>query len=1204
MGIHASQILTNMTTIVGLSGDSYNDSMNLLAASPLSVRYRDGATAKSLVIPDITSIYENPLDEWTSVLGGSTDELLIIGSINEAEYIASCNPNLINRIGTQSFYATAGSIATQYFSTSDTLVLAYAHPNPSKYSNTVVLFSDANTLLAPSYSEHSITTPSSTTETDFYLPREGGGIVAQVTAASTYLDYLICQLGFQESGESYGLDYPWYGDYRMAFPFFGKSGDWRFNLIDTYPDWRTGYYTLRVWTLPKVEYSFTIAENETCEIDLQLSVSNTSQSVGLYVLDPDGNLILDANRFALMRDDFNETSVSVTLSYPRPGNYTAYVTTPELFGANYTLDITKHTVNLELLDTGLCASNGLAIASMYDAGLILSDGDSQISDAIDAIEQIEPEKLIIVDLESHFSPSFISLLNGYVSDINHITDTKALPMLISSLLVDFEAHSSATLYDPVGEYFVAAGLSAASRGGFALPNGYASAQFTTYSQVAEQMAYHADYSVPFLGGYHYYDIWTSSPSLSELHPSYNSMSQISDSFFGWLENITGIDRTETLIIISPYEKLGTTLPPSFDRAVMGKTLVGRYPSKSEFSTYIQIAQSSLRIPLLASKTPDISVLGSHVAYNYETPVPTNDHRDMIFDTSGDFSLVINQTRLTYSQQAGPNATSLLQEGVTFWLLSSHGSTGQQIYTDDGILALMDFDCWRGFETGQSTSSPDDGDGAVNPVDDLESWNISDVVDGADLHGLITYFDTCQLGLSYGPAIMLEAGAESVVACWVDSYIGPSDLVEWNVLNKMAVGLPISNALVSAFSINSHLYSLDMRGVNYYIASSSFHLVSASSNQFVIFGNPTAGLFDCYSFIPPVLKRTIPYTDESLIATAGQNTEISIGIADIFGNPIPSATISYSIKDPSSSIYQTGTVVCDDDFLADIEIVLPESCEIGDYSLYYERPLDNQTYSLTIQVMLPVPIIDNTNGTIGDWVDIELGLLSHTSDSINVSIFEYEILNEDNVSIVVGSSVCNESYIACVHIQMNHSLDIGMYTIKFNVLGSSHIYQTFINLELPIVLFTSFNVVAGDWIFVELGLKSPAGNIIEAASFNYTIYDPTDTIFAEGVAVCNDTYIAGLNVTFSIYADAGDYIVRFSVPDTSHYYETSIHVDSAPPPTSVTTTTATTTTGITSSDPTTTISPHPLIDTGIIPMAIGILTIGFLIGLIMIWRLKR
>ncbi|MDH4214869.1 MAG: DUF2341 domain-containing protein, partial [Candidatus Thorarchaeota archaeon] len=710
----ASEILVNMTTVVGLSGNSYMDSMNLLAASQLGFRYHDGTLAKSLVIPDVISSYQTPLDEWISALGDSTDEFVIVGDINETDYIDRCNPNHINRIDVPNFYGTAASIMNSYFSSSDTAFLAYAHPNPVNISESVALFSESGTLPAPTYAYHSVATTPSSYEDNVYVTRTGGGIVAHVSPPSNFL----CQLGYQKNGESFGLDYPWYGDGVMAYPYFGESGTWRFNFIDMYSISRSCYFGFDTWTLPRIEYHFTIAENEICNLDFQVSVSNTSQSVGFYVLDPDMNLVVDVNRFALIRNDFNETTASATLSYPRPGNYTAYVTTPELSGANYSIEISKHTINPALIDTGLSSSNAIALATLHNSGVLFSDGVTYVADAINSIDQNNPEKLILVDIGNHFSGSFLASLSGLATEIVHITNTKQLYEYISSIPIEGERRSSITIYEPVGTYFVDAAISASSRLGIALPIGYNSSQFMTYSHAAEQMAYHADYTYPFIGGFHYYDYWTSSLSLSELHPSYESMIQITESFDGWLENVTGNSTADVLIIVAPYREMGTTLPPAFDRAMMGKSLTGRYPSTSVLSTYCQIMQSALRIPLLATDTENIPILGSHVVYNYNSPVATNGHNTALFDTSGDFDNLGGIYDTNLSQQAGPSAITYLQGGPSFWLVSSHGGIGEKMYSDDGVLALMEFDCWRSYDTGQNPESPDDGDGFVNPTDDL------------------------------------------------------------------------------------------------------------------------------------------------------------------------------------------------------------------------------------------------------------------------------------------------------------------------------------------------------------------------------------------------------------------------------------------------------------------------------------------------------
>jgi hypothetical protein len=1188
---HISEVLVNMTTIVGLSGNSYMDAMNLLAASQLGFRYQDGTLAKSLVIPDVISNYQTPLDEWISALGDSTDELVIVGDINETNYINRCNPRSINRINSANFYSTAADLTNSYFSLSDTVVLAYAHPNPVNIIESVSLFSESNTLPAPIHAYHSIATTPSSYEDNVYVTRAGGGIVAYIKPRS----YFIYQLGYQKDGESFGLDYPWYGDGRMAYPYFGESGTWRFNFIDTYPSSRSCYFGFDTWTLPKNEYHFTIAENETCNLDFHISVSNASQSVGLYVLDPDMNIVVDVNRFALIRDDFNETTASATLSYPRPGNYIAYVTTPELSGANYSIEITKHTINPTLIDSGLSSSNALALAALHNSGVLFSDGVTYITDAINSIAQHSPEKLIVVDIGNHFSGSFLDSLTGLATEVVHITNTKQLYQQVSNLPNEGERRSSIAIYEPVGEYFVDAAISASSRLGIALPIGCCSSQFMTYSHAAEQMAYHADYTYPFIGGYHYYNIFTSSASVSELHPSYDSMTQITVSFDGWLENVTGSSSADVLIVIAPYREMGTTLPPAFDRAVMGKSLTGRYPSTSMLSTYCQIMQSALRIPLLSTKPETIQALGSHVAYNYGDPVATNGKMISYFDTSGDFTTLEGPFEINLTQQAGPSTITHLQGGALFWLLSSHGGIGESMYSDDGVLALMDFDCWRGYDTGQNTESPDDGDGAVNPTDDLEYYNITDIIGNTDLHGLITYFDTCQLGSSYGPALMLESGAESVVACWLDSYIGPSDLLEWNVLTRMIQGDTIADALIGGFSINSHLYSQDKRGDNYYISDNTLRAVSATSNQFVVFGNPTAALSDSCAAVPPVVRLTNSVTPSPYLVTAGQTVEVPIGVGDIFRQPLNTTSVDYIILDPNSDEYQSGALLCDENFMAYAEVIFPESCELGQYLVFFDRPLDSQIYSFYIEVVLPTPLYSSTDGTIADTISIELGLLTHSQEILDIPNYEYEIRDDMGILIHDGNVACNSSHIATVSLLIDPDCEAEYYEVTFNVEGSPNTYHMIIYLELPQVLHNTFEIHTGEWLIIELGLVSNTGYLIESDSYAYTITYPSGSVFLEGSEDCNNEYIACVNVAVPLTSIEGNYTVRFRIPGTERLYEATLIVIASP----ITTTPSTTTPVTTTTSPSETTNNNQPIP-GEIPFDQLILIFGLsIVGAIMI-----
>jgi hypothetical protein len=575
-------------------------------------------------------------------------------------------------------------------------------------------------------------------------------------------------------------------------------------------------------------------------------------------------------------------------------------------------------------------------------------------------------------------------------------------------------------------------------------------------------------------------------------------------------------------------------------------------------------QSALRIPLLTAKTDNIPILGSHIAYNYDGPVATNGRLIAHFDTSGDFDTLRGPFETNLSQQAGPSAITYLQSGALYWLLSSHGGIGEKMYSDDGVLALMDFDCWRGYDQGQNTESPDDGDGFVNPTTHLEYHNISDVIGNTDLHGLIAYLDTCQLGSSYGPALMLESGAESVVACWLDSFIGPSDLLEWNVLNRMIQGNTIADSLVDGFSINSHLYSQNKRGENCYISGNTLQVVSATSNQFVVFGNPTAALSDGCTASPPIVGLTNSVTASPYLVTAGETVELPIGVGDIFRHPVNSTSIDFVIIDPNGDEYQSGSLLCDTNYMAYTEVIFPESCELGQYSVIFERPLDEQSYSFYIQVLLPVPLCDSMNRTIADTISIALGLLTHSQEIIDIPNYEYAIRDDIGVLISEGNVDCNESHIATIDLQIDPDCDAEYYVVIFNVENSPNSYDMIIYLELPQVLHDSYEVHTGEWFIIDLGLVSNIGNLLETDSYDYTITYPSDNVLLEGSKQCNSEHIACVNITVPVTSIDGNYTIRYRITNTERYYKATLIVIASPTSTSttetITDTTSTDTTG--------------------------------------------
>ncbi|TFG13317.1 hypothetical protein EU537_06555 [Candidatus Thorarchaeota archaeon] len=1149
-GITGNRAALNMTTIVGMSGDDYTDSLNLLSSSALAIRRSGPLQVDSLVVPDLSGTeLETPLDEWINLLGGQTDELNLVGDVKEINYPSIIgDARTVMRIGGENVYELSGMLAEEFFPLSDTVVLSYAPESVSKFDEVTTLYNVSGTLPAPTLSTYSLSTSSSNYwERHYDIPRSGGGIYAWVTGSSSVLNYQLAQMGCYKDGRRYGLDYPWYGDHVMAYPYFEGYGDtWHFNFIDMYPYDRTTSFTLNVHTLPKNTYSFDVAPGEMSVVDFDLSVANLETSVGLYVLDPSGELILDANRYALVSDEMEKTRLHARLSYPGPGTYRAYLTTHEATGASYNLTVTKRQIGEDLINTAISTSNGLSIASLCDAPLLYCDGLTLHSDTISALDAISPSKIIILDSGNTFAGSLIADLEMY-GTVTHLDSSSSIWAYHVSASGATLNTTNVTLFDPLGGFFGAAGLSAASRRGIALPSCYGGQNYTTKALVCEQMAYHGDYQFPFGGGYHYYNYWRNSFYLSYLHPSFSSMYRIYDEFQNWLSYTTGITNPSVIVNIAPFRGPGETLPPSFDRAIAGMAQNGRYPSSSSISTYAQIMRAHLRPILVPSTSYDIPALASHVAYADGLGVPDNSHSWTIVDTPVAFSTTMDATDINYVQQAGPDIVNLLSSSKVWWQFSSHGGMGKEMYSDDGVAILFNITAAWGYEEGGSCSNPDrNGDNIVNPESSLiDSWNISQIINGSDLGGVIAYWDTCQLGSSYGPARMLESGADSIAACWLDSLFGPSDLLEKNVLKGLVEeDKTISQAMNDSFMVNSHIYAINQEGGNYYISGSYIRVIAATSNQFVLFGNPTAKFSDYQANPLPIIKRTDCVYDVPSKMTLGTSLVVELGLRDHFNRTVAADTLLVNLYSPHGSLFENVTLLTNG-YTGSYDLALSDDDADGRWRFDLIDPDTMLTFSTTIDFIPPTTLIPNISTTLGLRINITLGLEDLNGNRVPSHSFEYQVFCPNGTVFCSGILRCSENSIAELSLSFSFCDSIGNYTLVYGIPDSDRHYTLPIEVQAPIAKSISVTyAVLGASTAYTLGLETSEGYPIPVAYFDYFIIAPDESLLFTGQAVCDDGYQSEIELDLPIEAINGDYEIHF-FPEGSVYEFTQIVTSRAP-----------------------------------------------------------
>jgi hypothetical protein len=997
-----STIPMNTCVFVGDIYDDFQDALTYLSAVPLAVRSNSTHLTSALLLPDSDS-FQTPLEEWLSLAGGACSEAIYIGSVSNPAFLSvgSLADSTIYIDGDDCFEAAA-QIATSLFPGTDEVVLVEVLPT-SLYSSPQVLYDRADSLPGMTTNYISMTTSQSSNWEAYrtYTPT-GGGAIFTLQGADEYIWF---DLLSHEDGEYYPMDYPYLDGTTVRFPYNSRSGEqWTLHAIDLYEYSRTEYLDIRV-DVPQADfYQFTVNPDEDCVVNFEVDLPS-EEAVGLNVLGPDGDIVLSANRFALFSEYGETSSIEASLAHPTPGTYQAYVFSAEASSVSYDITITKNTVTQDWTEATAAAANGASIASALGAPLLFYTSDGLPAEAEAALESLEPETAVVVKPIGDFSYDIVSYLTSAGIQSTTLRSFSEIEDYLELLNVRNPGTGDMILYDSQGAYFSSAGLSAAQRRAVAVPFDYSDSGLMTISQIPEQINWLREYTMPLITTFSFLDAWTDDGRLSGLNPPYETMRDIADAFYSWAPEVAGLNSIPTVITIAPYLQYGNTLPPTFERAIAGKTKPGRYPSADNDATLIQIMRSILRVALQTAPGRSKDAIGSHLVYTYQDGVENNNGYHVYVSNSDQFPSLMSDAGLFPDQEVGPQVVTELSQSPYFWLASTHGGVGGESYDIDGLVGILNWNAYRGYDEGQVPADPDaDYDGVVNPPEDYyEGYNVSALVSGVDLNGMFAYFDSCQLASSYAPASMMEAGCDAVVACRIDALIGASDLFERNVIEAMAQDeTSLGVAMNDAYDENSHVYSTGFEGVDTYATSSTVGVVGASCIQFIIFGDPDVTLHDHARDPPAFAERVGGFgPGRTIHAHPGSSYDLQLGRRDPVGNIYAfEGDFSIEIYSPTYSLVDSGVVHCTNQSVGSFLFNISSSSALGLYTVEVTELSSAEEFSFGILLEWPVlSVVSTAHGALsqfGYW-------------SLLFSVYNPQDVSVDTVmTVYLGSQVISST----------------------------------------------------------------------------------------------------------------------------------------------------------------------------------------------------
>ena len=1080
---YSGAIPMNLSVMVGDSGNELTNAFNYLAAVPFAVRSNSTHTASGLILPDDIEDYASPLDDWLELLGGSMNELVFIGDVQNTEHQALtdiADSHVV--ISGADHFEVAANLAQEFFGGTSSVVLVEA-PGVNQFSQSSIIANTTATLNPMSSRTVSGRTSSSTDWEYFgsFTPSGGGAIITRTSGGS----YIYFELLAAVSGSYYPVDYPYYDGQTVMYPY-DEATSLYLHAIDLYDYDRSVNLNFDIDVPDADFYPFVIESGEDCRIDFDLSVvGDLPCDIGLNVLDPSGNIILTGNRFALFEDVNEVSEISISLSHPSPGQYRAYVFSAEHSSVSYDLSITKQVVDDDYIAAGVNAANGASVASLLGAPLLYTHKGSLDTVTHQALEALGPNSVYYVNPTGEVDSNLelaLSTMGFSVITFENFTEVQSI---LAELGGRNSNEGSVVLYDSLGTNFVAAGLSAAQRRCPALPFSYDDSELMTLSQIPEQINWLREYQLPLSASISFVDLWTSSADFTEINPPISSMTNIAYRFFAWLFSEVGISIVDDVITVAPFYGPGETLPPSFERALTGRADTGRYSSIDTDATLVQLIRSILRVPLMSVPSHSQEALGTYLVYSYGDQVMNNNRVYRTIDNSNDFSSLITSSGLSPVMQAGPSTISELNTAPYVWITTFHGGIGYDLYEYDGRVMLFYTDSWRGYDSGRSSSSPDASTDEspqhiVNPPEGyMNIYNMSQLVTGTNLRGMFALLDSCQLGSSYGPSTLMEHGADAVVACRADTLVGPADMLEYNILDSMVNNhYTIGDALDYSFHINSHRYATYDLGLDSYVSSSDAAIVGASSLQFIVFGDPDVTLYD-WDVIPfPVMDRCVGVGPTRVAyAHPGSTYFLPMGMHDPLGNIYAKEGSYYvSVFDSEHNLLSGGMAICTSFEMGTFQIEFASNAPLGTYDVEITDTSTDSTFHCQVVLEWPLLVIElvesSSYAELGMW-DIEITVWNPQdviADTIVQVSLNGDVLLLSDASWLPGHSTNDFKMM----VMFGHS---GSETLSVLITIGSQSYQCCSNDSLVLV--------TGHWVTPVLWYIIPALGVCVVMSGVYT-----------------------------------------------------------------------------------------------------------------------
>ncbi|TFF90983.1 MAG: hypothetical protein EU548_00255 [Promethearchaeota archaeon] len=635
---------TRILTIVEDDKESYFDEFLYLNAISTSIFNFNN---KTFLMPQI---FSNPteyksyfLNDWYEFSNkwGGPEEIIYMGDLS-SNTINTYNSylNLDSKDNTlfnsSNLFDISSEIAKFYWYKSDTIIFALAN---STFSNSNKIYiNESGSLSLNQY--NSIT--GNLTENQTSKIYDSSNLSLDTRALYFTINdsdnFGLDLLGNRSDGSTWMYDTnlntknSWVFFPNVSYP--GNLSEWRLE-INNRSKFVEKDYNITYVNFSYYEKPFSISDNYK-EINIELNWSPIAgEDLDLWLLSPKGQLI-DGPISHAFKQKLASNSESITVEYPGQGDWKVIITGNQNQSIDFNLSIVKEEENEYYLNSIESSANAAVLSSLINDPILYLDNFTLHNSIIDAIEFLNASKAIILSPRSEIPQNLFNELKQLgINEFQNLTSHTKIISKIKSISKepDFIISSASNSNYAPATYLAAfhgAPLLLSNNASFNIHQ----PAIETYSQI-EKTVFQDPYG---------------QNSLEQELPIYNDMVNLSDVFYGWLESLNAnYTQNKTVIIVESLDHLN----PTFDRAIMGRSIVGRFGSEDRDENSISI-MNNIFYPIFSFLNMTKIYAASNIQLSAEENTTISHYNVNAYNFSNDITATHSDDAIYHSFWNGSN----------------------------------------------------------------------------------------------------------------------------------------------------------------------------------------------------------------------------------------------------------------------------------------------------------------------------------------------------------------------------------------------------------------------------------------------------------------------------------------------------------------------------------------------------------------------